>query len=222
MIKCIQRKELIELYCGYGAHRYYNTSNSTIQGFLSDNQGRKGAVSSCFSILRQRPSFINKKIKISSAKAQKGYIMIKVYDRFTGESLIKRDTDIPNPGVYYSIITDACMAIISPFYKKEDTCFVVKYKLVSVSSLEESEFIETYYPYRSSPRSHQFFSYLHKHFSVPYGEDEAIIGLREKLEINWDVLGGYAYPVVSHRWFIDLPQSYKENYLNEQEEDIED
>ena len=92
---------------------------------------------------------------------------------------------------------------------------------MSVNSLEESEFIETYYPYRSSPRSDQFFSYLHKHFTVPYDEDEAIIGLREKLEINWDILGGHAYPVVSRRWFIDLPEFYKENYLNEQVEDME-
>lgn len=149
--------------------------------------------------------------------------MIETFDYFTGEPVIKKDIDFPLPGLYYSIITDAYMAIISPFYKKEDTCFVVKYKLISVSSLEESEFIETYYPYRSSPRSDQFFSYLHKHFTVPYEEDEALIGLREKLELNWDVLGGYAYPIVARRWFIDLPQAYKENYLNEEEqEDMED
>ena len=146
--------------------------------------------------------------------------MIEIFDYFTGEPLIKRGIDTPSPGLYYSIITDAYMAIISPFYKKEeDSCFVVKYKLVDVNTLEESEFTETYFPDGSDPRGDMFFSYLNKHFTVPYGEDEALIGLREKLEINWDVLGGYAYPVVARRWFIDLPQSYKENDLNEQEEE---
>lgn len=149
--------------------------------------------------------------------------MLQIFDYFTGEPIVQQCVNLPLPGLYYSIITDAYMAIINPFYENEDTCFVVEYKLVNVSTLEECAFKETYYPYRSSPRSDQFFSYLHKHFPVPYGEDEAIIGLREKLEINWDVLGGYAYPAVARRWFVDLPQSYKENYLNEQEEEyVED
>ena len=150
--------------------------------------------------------------------------MIKVYDRFTGNQIIPENIKHPQPGIYYSIIEDAYTAIILPFYKaEEDSCFVVRYKLISVDTLEESEFIETFYTYNSNPRGDQFFSYLHTHFPVPYGEDEAIIGLREKLQISWDILGGYAYPVVARRWFIDLPQAYKENYLNEQEEeDMED
>ena len=150
--------------------------------------------------------------------------MIKVYDRFTGDPIIAETTPYPTPGLYYSIIEDAYTAIISPFYKAtEDSCFVVKYKLINAETLEKSEFVETYYTYKSDPRGDKFFSYLHKHFPVPYGEDEAIIGLREKLEISWDILGGYAYPVIARRWFIDLPQAYKDNYLNEdREEEAED
>ena len=149
--------------------------------------------------------------------------MFKILDRFTGEPIVPENTKIPTPGRYYSVIIDAYTAVIFPFYKKEeDSCFVVKYRLVDVNTLEESEFTETYFPYGSDPRGDKFFSYLNKHFTVPYGEDEALIGLREKLELNWDILGGFAYPVVSRRWFIDLPQAYKENYLNEEEEDMED
>ncbi|MBQ1196940.1 MAG: hypothetical protein IIX44_11915 [Clostridia bacterium] len=149
--------------------------------------------------------------------------MIQVFDRFTSNPIVQLCYSLPAPGLYHSVVTDAYTAIIHPFYGNEDTCLVVEYKLVNVSTLEEYIFKETYYPYRSNPRSVKFFSYLCKHFSVHYDEDEAIIGLREKVEINWDVLGGYAYPVVARRWFIDLPQSYKENYLNEQEkEDMED
>ena len=149
--------------------------------------------------------------------------MINVFDAYTGEPLVASTHPLPTPGMYYSVVTDARMAVIEPFYQKEDTCFVVEHKLVSVDTLEKYMFTETFYPYHNNPRSDKFFSYLHKHFSVPYGEDEAIIGLREKVEINWDVLGGHAYPVVARRWFIDLPQAYKENYLNEQEgEDMED
>lgn len=148
--------------------------------------------------------------------------MIIVLDRFTGDPIVQESPKLPKPGVYYSIIEDAYTAVINPFYKKEeDSCFVVKYKLVSVNTLEEFEFTETYYPYGSDPRGNQFFSYISKHFTVPYGEDEALIGLREKLELNWDVLGGFAYPIVSRRWFLELPQAYKENYLNDCEEDDE-
>ena len=148
--------------------------------------------------------------------------MIQLFNLHTGEPLITNDEFLPLPGLYYSIITDAYTAVISPLYNDEDTCFVVEHKLVSVDTLEERIFTETFYPYRNNPRSNKFFSYIHKHFSVPYGEDEAIIGLREKVEINWDVLGGCAYPVVARRWFIDLPQAYKEDYLNEEPEDMED
>ena len=148
--------------------------------------------------------------------------MIIVSDYFTGEPLINSGSTIPVPSLYYSIITDVKTAVISPFYKDEDTCLVIEYKLVSADTLEECMFAETYYSYRSNPRGDKFFSYLRKHFTVPYGEDEALIGLREKLEINWAVLGGYAYPVVAHRWFIDLPEAYKENYINEDNEEDEE
>ena len=145
--------------------------------------------------------------------------MIKLYDIFTGKAIVQEGTKLPSPGLYYSIIEDAYMAIITPFYKDEDTCFVVKYKLVHTETLEESTLTETYYPYRHGQRSSHFFNYLARYFRVRYNEDEAIIGLREKVEINWDVLGGIAYPIISRRWFIDLPEAYKENYLNEDNEE---
>ena len=149
--------------------------------------------------------------------------MLQLFNLNTGEPLITNDALLPLPGTYYSIVTDAYTAVVPSLYDNEDTCFVVEHKLVSVDTLEECMFTETFYPYRNNPRSDKFFSYIHKHFIVPYGEDEAMIGLREKVEINWDVLGGCAYPVVARRWFIDLPPAYKENYLNEQEkENMED
>ena len=84
--------------------------------------------------------------------------MIKIYDRFTGDPIIQENIHHPTPGVYYSIIEDAYTAIIVPFYKKEeDTCFVVKYKLIDVNTLEESKFTETYFPYGSDPRGDGFF-----------------------------------------------------------------
>jgi hypothetical protein len=149
--------------------------------------------------------------------------MIIVLDRFTGDPIVQESPKLPTPGIYYSVIEDAYTAVINPFYKEEeDSCFVVKYKLVNVNTLEDYEFTETYYPYGSDPRGNKFFSYISKHCTVPYGEDEAVIGLREKLELNWDVLGGFAYPIVSRRWFLELPQAYKENYLNDCEEEDED
>ena len=124
--------------------------------------------------------------------------MIKIYDRFTGDPIIQENAKIPTQGIYYSIVEDAYTAIILPFYKEdEDSCFVIKYRLVNVDTLEESTFTETYQTYGNNPRSHKFFSYLNKHFTVPYGEDEALIGFREKLALSWEILGGFAYPIVS-------------------------
>lgn len=150
--------------------------------------------------------------------------MINVFDAYTGNPLVASTHPLPTPSMYYSVITDARMAVIVPFYAKDyDTCFVVKYRLINVESFEEITFTETYFPYLSNPRSDQFFSYLHKCFPVQYGEGEAIIGTQEKVQINWDVLGGFAYPVISQRWLISLPEAYVKNHLNDcNKEETED
>ena len=145
--------------------------------------------------------------------------MIPVCCEYTGDRLIPQDVNYPLPGTYWSIITDARTTVISPFYKDHDLCYVVEYRLVNVETLETCYFVETYYPYGSNPRSDKFFSYIKKH--LPFHEqDEEIIGTREKVEINWDVLGGYAYPVISKRSFIDMPPEYREEYCCK--EDVED
>lgn len=150
--------------------------------------------------------------------------MINILDAYTGAPLVASTQHLPTPGMYYSVITGARMAVIAPFHtKEEDTCFVVNYRLVNVESFEEITFTETYFPYLSNPRSDRFFSYLHTCFPIPYGEDEAIIGTQEKVQINWDILGGFAYPVISNRWLISLPEAYVKNYLNDcNKEETED
>lgn len=147
--------------------------------------------------------------------------MLKIFDSYLGDPIIDDYVHFPDPGEYYSIITDAFGVGITPSFKKDDGCFIVKYKLLNVKDFSESTFVETYYPDSDCPRSKEFFSYLSKHF--PYvGEDDAYIGTREKLEIRWDIVGGVAYPVVKNREFVGYGDSYIENYLNDEDDEDEE
>ena len=148
-----------------------------------------------------------------------------IFDSYTGDYVVQNNSKLPTPGTYLSVITDAYGMGITPSFKKNDGCFLVKYKLLSEKDFSESTFEETYYPDVSNSRGDEFFAYLNKHF--PYvGESDAYIGTREKLEIGLDILGGFAYPVVNKREFIGYGAIYTENYLNtednEDEEDCED
>lgn len=147
--------------------------------------------------------------------------MIQIFDSYLGGRIIDSDVQFPGPGVYFSIITDAYGIGITPSFKKDDGCLIVKYKLLSEKDFSESTFVETYYPDISNPRGDAFFSYLAEHF--PYvGESDAYIGTREKLTIGLDILGGVAYPVVCKRQFIGYGDIYTENYLNDEDDEDEE
>lgn len=147
--------------------------------------------------------------------------MLTIYDSYSGTPVLEGDFDYPTPGIYYSIITDAYGVGIVPSFKKDDGCFIVKYKLLSEKDFSESSFVETYYPDSNNPRGDAFFSYLAEHFP-DVGEDDAYIGTREKLEICYDIVGGVAYPIVKKREFIGYGDAYVKNYLNDEEEDEEE
>lgn len=146
--------------------------------------------------------------------------MLPIYESCSGNRIIDCDVQFPDPGVYYSIMTDAYGVGITPSFKKGDGCFIVKYKLLSEKDFSESIFVETYYPDMSNPRGDEFFDYLSEHFPC-VGESDAYIGTREKLEICYDIVGGVAYPVVKNREFIGYGKIYSENYLNTEDEDEE-
>lgn len=147
--------------------------------------------------------------------------MLKIYDSYSGTPILDGDVQFPDPGVYFSIMTDAYGTGITPSFKKDDGCFIVNYRLLSEKDFTESTFVETYYPDSDCPRSKEFFSYLSTHF--PYvGESDAYIGTREKLTIGLDILGGVAYPVVTKREFVGYGDIYTENYLNTEDEEDEE
>lgn len=147
--------------------------------------------------------------------------MKQIFESYLGDPVIEDYTQLPEPGVYFSIITDAYGVGITPSFKRDDGCFIVKYKLLSEKDFSESTFVETYYPDSDCPRSKEFFSYLSKHFPC-VGEDDAYIGTREKLEICWDIVGGIAYPIVKNREFIGYGDSYIKNYLNDEDDEEEE
>ena len=146
---------------------------------------------------------------------------MQIYDSYLGVPVIAKSAPFPTPGSYYSIITGAYGVGITPSFKKDDSCFVVSYKLLSEKDFAESTFEETYYPDSDCPRSKEFFSYLSKLFP-DVGEADAYIGTREKLEICWDIVGGVAYPVVKSREFIGYGETYTKNYLNVEEDEEEE
>lgn len=142
--------------------------------------------------------------------------MLKIIREYDKKALASECKSHPNPGEYLSIVEDAYIIEIEPFYEDNDTCFVIVYRLVDLKTLEVFHFSETYSLYNRNPRSEYFFEYLQK--NLPQHElEEELIGMREQLKISWEILGGYAYPIVVDRTFLNAPEEYKQRYLDSME-----
>lgn len=142
--------------------------------------------------------------------------MIKIVEEDGKNALVSECTVHPDPGEYLSVVEEAYMTVIEPFYGNNDTCFVIKYQLVNLKTFEVIHFSETYSMYKDNPRSEELFEYLQKNLPL-HEQFEDLIGMREQLKITWEVLGGYAYPIVIDRTFLDTSEEYKHLYLEDME-----
>ena len=142
--------------------------------------------------------------------------MIKIIREYDKKALASQCKVHPEPGEYLSMVENAYVTLIEPFYEDNGFCFVIAYRLVNIETLECSHFTETYGMHKGNPRSEYFFKYLEKNLPS-YEQYEDLIGMREQLKITWEVVGGYAYPIVTERTFLDAPEEYKYWHSNNQE-----
>ena len=114
--------------------------------------------------------------------------------------------DLPVIGRYISKIVDAFVAVVFSFDGTKDLCLVIDYYLTSEDGGEEYDFRETYCLQKGNHRIENFDIYLMEHgFDVSMEED--LIGICEEIEITYEFLGGFAYPLVCKREFIGVASS---------------
>lgn len=109
--------------------------------------------------------------------------------------------NLPTPGRYISEIVDVVTAIVESLEGTEDFCYVVEYHLTRVDDGVDYSFTETYNVLKSNPRFFQFNEYLKDH-GYDTTCDYLLIGIREQVELTYEYLGGFAYPMICNRTFI--------------------
>lgn len=139
--------------------------------------------------------------------------MIRILDPFSYAPIIEKADKLPVPGNYDFIIIDSATREVEPFLHSEDFCKVVTYKLLNKDTFDTYVFEESYYPFKN-PRTEDFSAFLES-YDYTFSEDDGIIGLRGHAEIFYDVLGGFAHPMLSFRpWSISKAlQGYPEDLL---------
>ena len=114
------------------------------------------------------------------------------------------EKNLPIIGEYYSEITDVVTEVVGDLNDAEDFCLVVEYHLRHIYSDREFDFKETFTLLKSNPRINAFATYLREH-GLDTTMDADLIGVREKIKITYEYLGGFAYPIIYDRIFIGLP-----------------
>ena len=115
--------------------------------------------------------------------------------------IINPQTKLPPSGIYLAKITSATLYEVEAAEESQRFCLALEYLLVSEDSFDIFSFTETIYPFSTSPRGQKYRSYLEKHYPN-LGDFWELEGSREKLFIEMEVFGGYAYPVVVKRKLI--------------------
>lgn len=122
--------------------------------------------------------------------------------------IIDLQTKLPPSGVYLAKIVSATLYEVEAEDESQQFCLALEYLLVSESSLDIFSFTETIYPFSTSQRGQQYRSYLENYYPNlgDFGELEET---REKLFIEMEVFGGFAYPVVTQRTLIARSPFYE-------------
>lgn len=105
---------------------------------------------------------------------------------------------LPPPGKYYALITGVDTCLIAGFEGVPKKCLVVSYKLASVDTLEVYALSETYFLDEKNARSEDFLAFLQTH-GLNFTSECEMIGLKATVEVTYDFLAGYVYPIISFR-----------------------
>ena len=109
--------------------------------------------------------------------------------------------NLPIIGEYYSEITDVVTETVGDLNDAEDFCLVIEYHMRHIYSDREFDFKETYTLLKTNPRINEFDMYLKEH-GLDTTMDSELIGIREKIKITYEYLGGFAYPLIYDRIFM--------------------
>lgn len=109
--------------------------------------------------------------------------------------------NLPTPGGYYSEIVDVTTEIVESLDGTEDFCYVIEYHMTRMADGVEYDFKETYNILKSNPRIYQLDLYLKEH-GYDTTSDQQLVGLREQVELTYEYLGGFGYPMICKRKFI--------------------
>lgn len=111
--------------------------------------------------------------------------------------------NLPIIGEYYSEITDVVTEVVGGLNDAEDFCLVIGYHLRHIYTDCEFDFKETFTLLKSNPRINTFDMYLKEH-GLDTTMDADLIGVREKIKITYEYLGGFAYPIIYDRIFMGI------------------
>ena len=140
--------------------------------------------------------------------------MKQLLDYYTGKPIVDLTEDLPPLGEYYSKIIDCEYIPLDEVLG----CIVIKYKLVNTISLDGYNFTEAYYCGASTPKTDAFYDYLEAN-GIVYELEEQLIGMREKVTITLDYLGGIEHPTVGKRTLIAKPPRLEEDEDSYEEDD---
>ncbi len=131
------------------------------------------------------------------------------------EPFVEKDAVLPPVGEYYALITN--FDTVGSFLE-DDYCttLIIDYLLISLDEKNTYRFTETYIPSWNNPRYTELYRSLNRYFTEDEIDciNEDIINFAvERVTLDWEFLGGQAYPIITNRELISRQPA---------EEDIED
>jgi hypothetical protein len=142
--------------------------------------------------------------------------MIPVTFSNVEQELVPPCNSYPIPGLYLSVMTNVETIVIDAIQEKKGKAlvYVIGYWLLHMDTQQTYFFTETYYMSGKNPRTEAFSDYVATH--LPYHVDDCeMVGTCEQVTIDWDIVGGLAYPVITERTFIAPPPDYYEDHREE-------
>ena len=121
-------------------------------------------------------------------------------------------------GEYYSVMINYNAQILF-IDEVQHTLLLIEYLLISCESFCVYNFTETYSTDLKNPRFAKLYTYLQQLFSEEeLTFEDNIVTTFEKVRLDWEFLGGQAYPIIHDREYLFNP--YKEAEYSDKVDNI--
>ena len=142
--------------------------------------------------------------------------MKELRNYYSGEPIVDLAEELPPLGEYYSNVIDCEYIPLDEVLG----CLVFKYKIVHCTTLDTYYFTEVYYCGGCNPKTESLSKYL-SDYGIDYELEEQLIGMREKITISLDYLGGMEHPIIGARSLIAKPPRLEEDDIDTELSDEE-